>query len=298
MIEARRQGYVFQSDWTGRGERGLRDFLIIPAIFFGAVSPGLFIVSALGGYVAGLWVSIALSIVGYGLTHMLYLGRMERFWRAVLNLRTSWISRGFLFNALFTGFGVLYAASASGIISISGPASGALMFAAVLSAIAFAAYPGFMLMKVKAIAFWQSQMEPIIFFLQAILGGLALAVLLMAVWPQAGVSATALLKMNFLLLIAIFALLMSTLVVKAIHGGSEEASVVSLTQGEFSPVFLGAGIGMGLVAPMFVLASALLLPLDIGTYGFIYYFTMVLELIGIYVAKQSILRAGTYSPIK
>lgn len=297
MISANKQS-LFQKEWTGEGERGFRDFLLIPAIFFGAVSPGLFISALLTGYTAGLWISLAMNFAGYGITHLLFLGRMERFWRAILNVKTSWISRGFLFNALFSIFGLLVAVAESGIAPALGgaPFRSVLILLGLASAVLFAAYPGFMLSIVKAIPFWRSTLEPVIFFLQGLLGGIALQVLLMP--AASGTAAVPLIKVNFALALLVLLLFMAALLVKALHGGTEKTSVEFLTRGEFSSIFLGGAIAAGLVVPVFAIAAGLLVPFDFQEFKVIYYVAMAMELAGIYLGKYSILRAGAYSPFR
>ena len=300
MINAQRNTPLFQQEWTGKGERGIRDFLLIPAVFFGAVSPGLYLSSLLTGYRAGCWISLVMNFFGYGITHLLFLGRMERFWRALMNWKTSWISRGFLFNAFFTGFGILYSVASSGTGRNIGAASitDGLAVLSAVSALLFAAYPGFMLSTVKAIPFWRSALEPVIFFLQGLLGGTAIQICLASVVPLEASIAAALVKLNYALALAVLLLILAALAFKAHHGGIERQSVASLTIGHFSAVFLIGALGLGLLAPVLLLTVGLIVPLDIGTHAFLYYGVMVLELGGIYTAKYGILRAGAYSPIR
>jgi formate-dependent nitrite reductase membrane component NrfD len=291
---------IFQQEWTGKGERGMRDFLLIPAIFFGAVSPGLFISSLLTNYIYGYWIALVMNFIGYGMTHLLFLGRMKRFWRAVLNWKTSWISRGFLFNAFFSGFGFLYALSVSAAIPVlSNPSiKTVLMLLSAVSAMLFMAYPGFMLSIVKAIPFWRSVLEPIIFCLQGLLGGIALQIIVMTFTPADLSVSPTLVKMNFALVVMLLLLFVRALIIKALHGGAGKVSVEFLTTGDFSFIFLGGAMVIGLVTPAFILIAGVFYPLDFAGYGFLYYIAaMGMELIGIYLSKYSILRAGAYSPI-
>ncbi|MCL4492909.1 MAG: polysulfide reductase NrfD [Nitrospirae bacterium] len=299
MIKIERQ-FIFQQEWTGKGERGIRDFLLIPAIFFGAICPGLFISSLVSNYVPGYWAALALNFGGYGITHLLFLGKMERFWRAVLNVRTSWISRGFVFNAMFSLFGLLYAlAETAPLPVLSDPAVKTLLkLMSAVSAVLFAAYPGFMLSIVKAIPFWRSLLEPVLFFLQGVMGGLALQLLLMSFMPMPGYAGDIVIKANFVILQVVLLLFMSALIIKAMHGGAEKTSVAFLTTGNFSRVFLGGALVTGLVAPLFILTAGILLPLDFDAYSYIYYLAMIAELAGIYAGKYSVLRAGAYSPLR
>jgi formate-dependent nitrite reductase membrane component NrfD len=289
---------IFQKDWSGAGDRGFRDFLLIPAIFFGAISPGLFISSMIFHFIPGYWIALVMNLVGYGLTHLLFLGRMARFWRAMANWRTSWISRGFIFNAFFSAFGFLYILSESSTLQLlSGQTLNLfLRYATVFSAVLFAGYPGFMLSVVKAIPFWRSVLEPILFFLQALLGGTALHILSSLFISVDPTVISLLLKLNLFLLILVMFLIFAALIVKASHGGTEKISVNFLVKSSFSPLFVYGGLGAGIIIPLLALMQSIIL-LDFGEYGFIYYVSMVLELAGIYIAKYSILRAGVYKPL-
>jgi formate-dependent nitrite reductase membrane component NrfD len=295
MLNAQRNSSLFQQEWTGKGERGLRDFLLIPAIFFGAVSPGLFLTSLFTGYTAGIWIALIMNFFGYGVTHLLFLGRMERFWRAMLNWRTSWISRGFVFNALFMVFGGGYAVALTGVIPIlSVPViKSALMLLSAVSAVLFAAYPGLMLSTVKAIPFWRSVLEPVIFFLQGLLGGVAMQLILGNRLPFDSESTALLLTANSYLLVAVLALILIAMLMKALHQGIERISVQFLLIGDLSRLFLVGAIGLGLVLPLVTMTF-----LEPGARTWISTAVMLMELTGIYIAKYGILRAGAYSPIR
>ncbi|NOY65218.1 MAG: polysulfide reductase NrfD [Nitrospirae bacterium] len=226
MIRTIREDLIFQKDWAGRGERGLRDQMLMPAIFFGAISPGLYLSSLFTDFTAGLWVSVFMNILGYGVTHLLYLGKMERFWRGLLNIRQSWISRGLLFNILFTITSVLYLV-VTGFTTVSDTSAFVqnLKWASVLCGILFLAYPGFMLSFVKAIPFWHSAVEPALFFLQGLLGGTAAELLLGALYGMDATTENALIKINYILLMAVLLITLSALIVKALHTEAERASV-------------------------------------------------------------------------
>lgn len=300
MITTHRNSYIFQQDWTGKGERGFRDYLLIPAIFFGAVSPGLFISAAVFDFTIGIWTALIMNFIGYGITHLLYLGRMERFWRAMTNWRSSWISRGFLFNALFSFFGFLYALSIlPGLaVAISPSIIMTLKIAAIISAILFTGYPGFMLQTVKAIPFWHSLLEPVLFFLQGILGGLAVHVLMLNVMNIASPIIPFLIKLDVVILQVVLILFAITMVVKAKHGGVEKASVEFLVSGDFSRVFLIGTVVVGLVIPLLIVLAAILFSTSFAELRFLNSIAMLMELTGIYLGKYSILRAGIYSPLR
>ena len=100
-VDLRRQDlglstYRPQREWiNGRG-------ILLPiAHFFSGVGAGAWGFSLLFGYRQGL--ILALCVVGIlsGVTHLLFLGRLERFWRMVKHPQTSWISRGLWGIAIF-----------------------------------------------------------------------------------------------------------------------------------------------------------------------------------------------------
>lgn len=294
-----RQAYVFQHEWTGKGERGFRDFLLIPAVFFGAVCPGFFISSAIFDYTPGLWAAQILNFLGYGVAHMLFLGRVSRFWRAASNWRNSWISRGFLLNAAFSAFGVLYAMSRTWSLPVADPEfiSGLLFFLSVSSAVLFAAYPGFMLSTVKAIPFWRSMLEPMIFFMQGALGGTALHLVTLYAAGGDMSAARMLLNANLFIAVAVMLMFLGALIMKSLHGGAEKASVEFLSSGAFSSVFIGGALVAGLAAPIAMIVAGRIINADPASPGLIYPAAMMLELIGIYLGKYGVLRAGAYGPV-
>ncbi len=299
MTTLQRQTCFFQKDWIGTGERGIRDRMLIPAIFFGAVSPGLFISSLFFDYTPGLWIALVMNFIGYGLTHLLYLGRMERFWRGLSNVRTSWISRGLLFNIIFSVSALLYACAVtfeSPILS-GGRIVLLLKIASATSAVLFAAYPGFMLSFVKAIPFWRSTLEPVLFFIQAIMGGVAVQILSLTITGVNHSMMSILLRMNFVLVLFVLILILTALIMKALHGEAERVSVRSLISGALSPHFLWGTIVAGLMVPLFFLAVIILSGLDGNVPELLLYPVMLLQLSGIYLGKYSIIRAGAYAPV-
>ncbi len=297
MIKTLREGFVFQRDWTGKGERGLRDQMLMPAIFFGAISPGLYITALLTDFIPGLWVSIVLNIAGYGLTHLMYLGRMERFWRGLLNLRHSWISRGLFFNIIFTISSTGYVVLRSmGTAADSDQYMTVIKWISFISSLLFLAYPGFMLSFVKAIPFWHSAVEPVLFFLQGVLGGTAVQLLMSSLFRIDPSVSTGLLKINYLLVITVLLIVLSALIIKSLHGEAERASVMYLLgiyRGEGRLFLYGALIG-GLVIPHLLLSLFIFYGGHTAVVTATLYTALILELTGIYFAKYGFIRAGAY----
>lgn len=297
MIRTFRENIIFQRDWTGKGERGFRDQMLMPAIFFGAISPGLFLSSLITGFIPGLWFALIMNILGYGVTHLLYLGKMERFWRGLLNIKHSWISRGMFFNVLFTLFSTLYVCMVTFGGSVVDNSTGyALRIAGVISAVLFLAYPGFMLSFVKAIPFWRSMVEPVLFFLQGIMGGIAVQFILGIVYPLQGDLSVILLKTNYILLISITVIILSALIVKSLHGGAERVSVEYLVKGQGAQFFMGGAVIGGLLLPLILLSIIVVYTEVSANLYLLLYPAMALELMGIYLAKYGFIIAGTYTP--
>ncbi|RMG04069.1 MAG: hypothetical protein D6726_04160 [Nitrospirae bacterium] len=297
MIRTFRENIIFQRDWTGRGERGFRDQMLMPAIFFGAISPGLFLSSLITGYIPGLWLAIIMNIFGYGVTHLLYLGKMERFWRGLLNIRHSWISRGMFFNILFTLFSTLYVCMVTFAGSLVDTGTGYIVrIAGVVSAVLFLAYPGFMLSFVKAIPFWRSMVEPVLFFLQGIMGGIAVQFIMDILYPLRGDLSLILLKTDYLLLVSITVIILFALIVKSLHGSAERVSVEFLMKGQGAQFFLGGAVIGGLILPLIILSILVLYTEGSERLNLLLYPVMALELMGIYLAKYGFIIAGTYTP--
>ncbi len=303
MIKTIREDLIFQKDWAGKGERGLRDQMLMPAIFFGAISPGLYLSSLFTDFKAGLWASVFLNIIGYGITHLLYLGKMERFWRGLFNIKQSWISRGLLFNILFTISSTLYLVI-TGFTTVSDTSSFVLTlkWASILSGILFLAYPGFMLSFVKAIPFWHSAVEPALFFLQGLLGGTAMELLLGGLYGGLDTTAgNALIKVNYILLLAVLIIIPSALIVKALHTEAERASVRYLLGMHPDPerardgaLFLYGALISGLIFPLCIIGFQIIVS-QIATV--LLYFALTVELVGIYFAKYGFIRAGAYTSV-
>ena len=107
LLDLPRDDVVFQREWTAKGELGKRGMLLEVAFFAGTVGPGLYLASCRHLFHPGLLAGFLIVLFGYGLPHMLFLGRIERFWRGLLKPQSSWISRGYVFANLFLLFGFL-----------------------------------------------------------------------------------------------------------------------------------------------------------------------------------------------
>src|SRR3990172_3679086 len=93
--------FSVQKEWRGR---------ILFAFFLGGLGAGLFLLSQYFDYALGVVLSLLIVGIGKNAFHLWFLGRPERFYRAVMKPGTSWISRGFISIVVFLVFGVLYVA--------------------------------------------------------------------------------------------------------------------------------------------------------------------------------------------
>ena len=63
-------------------------------------------------------------------------------------------------------------------------------------------------------------------------------------------------------------------------------------------VLPAGAIVVGLITQLFIILAGFLILLDFGWYGFLYYLSVLLELVGIYLAKYGRFKAGAYTPLR
>jgi len=287
LLVSPQDAVTFQAGWSTAG----RGRLLLVALFAGSVGPGLYMVAHLSSFPVGRLVGFLIVALGYGLPHMLFLGRIERFWRGVMMTRTSWISRGFVFATLFLGFALAelaidYYAGA--------PLSGALLpivgWAAFGLAFLVALYPGFLFSRVKAIPLWHSFLLVPLFLVQAAGAGIALVLVL------AGLLGRTIPRAHELLIAEAVLLLLSALLISAhlfSRSGSGEAgrtSVVQLVRGKFRNTFVFGAILGEIVIPVSMVGIVLL-----GADESILIVAEMIQICGIFLFKYCILNAGAYN---
>jgi len=178
--------YIFQDQWGVGG----RNLLILLAIYFGGLGGGMYLVSASSGYIHGALSGLLVAAIGKGLSHVFFLGRPERFWRAVARPGSSWISRGFLILVVFVITGSAYVLPSYPAFqwlpwASEGWFGEVLLWLSTLAAVLLIAYTGF-LMNRSAIPFWNNFLLPIVFAVASLYSGAALSDLLQGFIPQAG----------------------------------------------------------------------------------------------------------------
>ena len=277
--------YRPQREW-GEG-RGL---LLVIGHFFVGVAGGTWLLSTIYGITAGFVVAYVFAALG-GIVHLMFLGHPEVAFKMMRNVRTSWVSRGFVGLSLFLlGGGVYLAITLS---SLDGPWLTAAFFAqivAVLGALTVVGYMGFCYTASKAIPYWHSPLHPALYIAYAIRGGVA-ALLVIAALDSAPAN-------SMLLPLWIATSGMATLFFifetqGAWTSGNIAAkwSVRDVLSGRLAISFYGGTLVIGLVIPVFLLVSSSDHP------------PIVMALIGIasaagdFFMKLTTVKAGVYLPL-
>jgi len=288
-------GVVLQKEWTTKGSNPARSLLLEIAFFAGTVGPGLYIFSAAARFRPGMLASLIVVVLGYALPHAVFLGRMERSWRAMLRPGSSWISRGFLFANLFMLFAAMSVAHYvpglnSGPLSPSSAAFEYIVIAGIISAVLLAMYPGFLFCVLKAIPFWNSMVLVPLFVIQALGGGAALTILL-AIVPGTGDQPIGrFAAINALLVVITAGLIGLQLLAGWRSGPTGRMSVRILLRGPYRRLFgIGALItGLGLPLLGFAIVALAGGPTVLAAIA------SVMQLAGILLFKYCFLNAGAY----
>ena len=285
-------GYSTQRQWS---------FLITTAFFLGGLGGGIFFVSAIYNYYIGALIGLVVAIAGKGIPHLIYLGRPERFLRAFLKPKTSWISRGFISVAVLGIFGILYllpfcfelAGSAYIIFSEGGSIWLSLKIIALLACFVAITYDGYLLSTIRAIPFWNTPLLPILFLAYSFLGGTTFIFLL----SQYKIGDFAALNIEFIhtieMILVVLNFILLLTFIYAMHNSTIAArrTVSLLLKGKYSSQFIGLVIVVGLIV-MFGLSFYF------GATGLIHLIpgVVIAELIGDFTLIFVILRGGVFYP--
>lgn len=273
---------------------GVGAALYLNELFFG-VEVGEF----LGMSLAHL---LGLGLVGLGgLILISDLGRPERFWRALLNPRTSWISVGAICDSLYMFLDSLYVLPAltwqgeQPLAAFSWDSSWLfypLHAVAAVSAFGIIVYPGLVLSSSPAIPFWNTTLIPLQSLSFSFASALGIAMAAQAIQgnpiPESWILAQTLILLTCLLLTV------SHLVNAYQMRGTARESARRLLWGS-SAVHLWGGIFLaGLVFPLMLLALGVAQG-GIGVNALIA--IGVLVQIGNFYSKLGTLKVGLYPPI-
>ena len=219
------------------------------------------------------------------------LGRPFKAVRSFSNAGTSWMARGAVWNLLLV---VLVVALL--VVEQAGNRGLSLVTAllTLVLALLVAAYPGLLLFASRDIGLWRSVWLPLLFFAYSLTGGASLLVLFdVARALRLGFSLSGLALLLTVLAGALFALYC------AVVARSRAAGVAhgwrQLIRGELRGPFVGGGIALGLILPLFCFIDFAFLAQDtgawigaVGAVGF---------LAGAYVVRYCLLRAACHEPL-
>lgn len=263
------------------------------AFVLGGLGCGLFLVSLYLGNWTGMALGWFIGAILKGLSHLLFLGRPGRVWRALSHPQSSWITRGLFF---VIGFGIL-----GGVLVVPGLSTGlpwgmdsaGLKIAAGVFAFLVMMYPGFTMSYVNALAFWNNGILPLIYLSYGFLGGFGLSVPLALI--QGREAALPFLEDGLRWLLLTSALVLAIYFTSATYAGPAGiTSVFSLLKGENSrPFYLGVLV-LGIIIPVLASVVAGLVgraSLAMAETG------MVSELIGSFAVRYCLLKAGFYAPL-
>jgi len=262
----------------------------------------------LGRFWGMTWADIlSLVLIGVGgLILIADLGKPLRLFRALLNPRTSWISVGAISDFIFMGFAGLWTLAdleIPGVLSLTGlpwhgdsPLGLAFQVIAALAAIVVIAYPGLVLASSPSIPFWNSALIPMQFLVNGFASGFAFALVFSAIAAVDAGTLTIWLAITATLLVASLFLQIGHLLNGQYSHIAGQFSVRRLVSGDLQLVYLGGVILAGLVAPLALVAYAL----SVGSGSTA---TMaaaaagVLIVVGNWLSKHAVIRAGAYAPL-
>lgn len=277
--------YTRQTEWIDR-----RGILLWIAFYAGGLGGGLYLVSLYFNSLWGMFISWLIIAVIKGGTHLLFLGKPQRFWRIISHPQTSWLARGFIFVMGFVGFGAIQL-----MLTYWAPGSVAeIVFKALAGIMAFsvAIYTGFVLKTVKGVPFWNSALLPLLFILCGVLGGFGLAVVIAL--NGAGIELSAAETGSRWLLAANILLIIIYLWQASVREAVGKQSVLEQLHGRSAPVFWIGIVLLGIVIPL----TITIINLVAGEVSSALLITgVVCEICGGLALRYCVLKAGAYKPL-
>lgn len=276
-----RVAYHAQREWS---------WLIALAFFLGELGAGLFLVALWLDFFWGALAGWLVVVVGKSVAHMVYLGRVERLWRMIMNPGTSWIARGLIAIGGFVVVGAVYWLMLAG-GATQGAAFGTVKVLAALIAFFVLAYDGFVMNSSPAIPLWNTTLLPVLCITYGLLAGATISLVMLS-----GGSAVAAVDMAQLERVELGLILVNLLIVPiyllSMQYGSLAAreSVFLLVTRQFAPYFWGLVLFVGLIVTLALVTVFAFAPLPGILIG-----AAVTEIIGDYFIRFIILRGGVYN---
>lgn len=255
-------------------------FLILVAFFTGGFGAGLYIASWALNFRLGMVLGLFLVAIIKGSAHIAYLGRPERFWRAIKRPRTSWISRGIIGMGVFVIAGALY-------LVVDIPALG---WIAVAAAVVVMAYTGYLMAFSPSIPFWNNALLPVLFLIFSAESGTALAIPLYGTFAGARVE---MLEAVEVMLLALVAIIIFSYLYGAYHSSvSAREAVRILVRGKLALGFFLSVVVLGLAVPIALETFGGIGAVSLGTS----WLSALLCIQGAIFFRWAVLQAGVYAP--
>lgn len=258
--------------------------------FLSGVAGGTWLLASIYANTYGLMVAYVFAALG-ALAHLIFLGRPERAIKMMRNVRTSWISRGFVGLSLFLAGGGVYLAIT--LLSLTGTWSLVATAANVVAGvgtITIIGYKGFCYTASKGVPFWHSSLHPAVYIAYAIRGGIAAMLVIEA--ATGGLASHSLLQL-WIVVTAIVTLFFALEIQGALSSGNIAAkwSVRDLLVGRLALSFYGGTLALGLLVPVLLLTNfASNSPIVMAMIG-------VASVCGDFFEKYSTVKAGVYLPL-
>lgn len=264
------------------------------ALYLDRLLFGIEVGAVLGMPLADL-LGMLLVAVG-GLVLIADLGRPERFFRAFRNVRSSWISPGAIADFLFLGLGgllVLPSLSLGGGQPLAGLpwAPGSLLERAMATVAAAAAlliivYPGLVLSFSPSIPLWNTTLIPLQYLGSAFAAAAGLASLLGSPSPATG-------SVALVAVLATLAITLAHVLNARYQRGAARLGADKLLRGSLALPFVWGSLVLGLLVPSALLA----LHVGAGLGGGLLALAGALMLVGNFLSKYAVIKAGYYAPL-
>lgn len=287
--------YYWMIDYTPQREwiDGMGICLLLTFVL-GGIGGGLYLVSLYFNNPYGLLIGWGIAVIVKGGIHLFELGKPLRAWRLVFRPKTSWITRGFFFEAGFGLFGALQIAPMF-IPGLPWESSNIILVTLTpIFAFFLMLYAGFVMNYNNAIALWNNALLPILFVIYGLLDGCGILLIILTFGGSNTVSLLQLVNFNILFLI-------SSIVVVAVYltsvnytNTAGRKSILIMLKGCLSPLFYMGLIVLGMTLPLVVfvffyrtgtISPALLIS------------AVVCQLSGSFSLRYCLLKGGLYMPL-
>ena len=274
-------GPKFQTVW------GIREAIVFT---LEGVGVSAFLGFAAIGHIAGMICALG-AVAAAVLLLLSHLGKPMLAWRAIMNIRRSWISRGTVMIGLFVFLGALYT---GGLIfpdfALMPSMNTGLLMILTLAGVFILLYPGFAMAASAGIAFWTSSILPVLSLLQGLLSGGLLVIVLIG--EQLNADLWAILSQMCILILVLTAL--TTVIYIAVmrrRGGAARLSAVYLISKD-RILFWTIAVGFGFALPFL----ALVLPMN-GPPSLALVFIALGRIVGDGAMRYAFLKTGAYESV-